>query len=259
MSGPSDVPPGGAAPFQDHFSQTAEAYAAFRPSYPPELADFLASIAPRHDLAWDCGCGSGQLAVPLAEHFARVVATDASAEQLRHAAPHSRVAYHRAAAEASALPGAAVDLAVAAQAAHWFDLPAYYAEVRRVARPGAIVAQTVYNLVEVDAAVDAAVRRFYDRRLAPYWPPERRHVETDYRSIPFPFPRVDAPSFAMRASWTLDHFIGYVRSWSGVQRMERALGPGQTEAFRDELAALWGPAGAARAVRWPLTVRAGRV
>jgi SAM-dependent methyltransferase len=245
--------------FKDHFSEAAEQYAAHRPSYPAALASFLAGAAARRVLAWDAGCGSGQLSGLLAEHFDRVVATDASAEQLAQARPHARVEYRRATAEASGLADASVDLAVSAQAAHWFDLSAYYTEARRVARAGALVAQTVYNLVEVDAAIDRAVRGFYASTLGPYWPPERRHVEANYATLPFPFEPIKSPTLEMRATWTLAHFIGYIRSWSGVVTMEKALGPEPVEALRRELVPLWGPDGASREVRWPLTLRVGRV
>lgn len=246
-------------PFKDHFSSAADTYAAHRPTYPAALAEFLAREAPRPGGAWDAGCGSGQLSVLLAEAFERVIATDGSAEQLARATPHPRVEYRRATAESSGLPDASVDLAVAAQAAHWFDLPAYYAEVRRVARKGALVAQTVYNLVEVDFHIDLAVRRFYADKLQRFWPPERRHVEQDYATLPFPFERVAAPKLEMEATWTLRHFLGYMRSWSGVVAMEKATGPEPLAALERELEGLWGPAGAARAVRWPLTLRVGRI
>lgn len=247
------------AAFKDHFSDVASGYAAHRPTYPAALAEFLAGTVARPGVAWDAGCGSGQLSVLLADRFERVIATDGSAEQLARAAPHPRVEYRRATAEASGLADASVDLAVSAQAAHWFDLPRYYAEVRRVARKGAIVAQTVYNLVLVDDAIDLAVRRFYADKLATYWPPERRHVEADYATLPFPFERVAAPQFEMTASWDLLHFIGYMRSWSGVAAMERALGTQPMESLQRQLEGLWGPAGSSRVVRWPLTLKVGRV
>src|SRR5439155_16820661 len=113
-------------PFKNHFSDRAAAYAARRPTYPPALAEFLAEVAPRRELAWDSGCGSGQLSVLLAGRFEQVIATDASAEQIAQARPHPKVRYAQAPAEASGLPAAVVDLAVAAQAAHWFDLAGYY-------------------------------------------------------------------------------------------------------------------------------------
>jgi len=244
--------------FKDHFSVAADGYAAYRPSYPAALAQFLARAAPRAGLAWDCGCGSGQLSVLLAEQFERVVATDASAEQIARATPHPRVEYRRAGEGESGLPDRCVHLAVAAQAAHWFDLTVYYAEVRRVSLPGALVAQTVYNLVEVNDAVDLAVRRFYADVLGRYWPPERRHVEVNYASLPFPFEPVPAPPMEMRATYTLAHFIEYMRTWSATIALEQAEGTGPMEALRRELEPLWGGAGGTREVRWPLAVRAGR-
>ena len=145
--------------FKDHFSTTAAAYAAHRPTYPAALTEFLGEIAPRSDLAWDAGCGSGQLSVLLADRFARVIATDASTEQIVHATPHPNVAYVVARAEAGVLGHCTADVAVAAQAAHWFDLPAYYAEVRRVGRPGGVVALVTYGLVRVDHVVDPVVEQ----------------------------------------------------------------------------------------------------
>lgn len=245
--------------FKDHFSEAAAAYAAHRPTYPTALVDFLAGVAPRRGLAWDCGCGSGQLSVLLAGRFARVVATDASAEQLAHAAPHPRVEYARAPAEASGLPDAVADLAVAAQAAHWFDLEGYYAEVRRVARPGAIVALVTYAVMRIADDIDRVVDRFYGNVLVPYWPPERRHTEDGYRSLPFPFAEIAAPRLDLRADWALPQVLGYVETWSAVRALRRAAGSAAVDAFRRDLARAWGSAEASRAIRWPLAIRAGRV
>src|SRR5687768_15112446 len=112
------------------FSGHSREYAAYRPTYPAALVDYLAEVAPRRQLAWEAGCGSGQLSVPLASRFDQVIATDASAEQVRYATPHPGVEYRVAPAEASGLPDELADLAVSAQAAHWFDIERYYDEVR---------------------------------------------------------------------------------------------------------------------------------
>jgi ubiquinone/menaquinone biosynthesis C-methylase UbiE len=133
--------------FKDHFSSRAADYAAYRPTYPPELVDYLASVCPTSNLALDCGCGTGQLAVLLADRFKRVIATDASAQQIENTEPRERVTYRVAPAERSGLPDASADLVVAAQAAHWFDQPAFYAEARRVGRPGAILALVTYGVM----------------------------------------------------------------------------------------------------------------
>lgn len=243
----------------DYFSQVAARYAAYRPTYPAAVVDLLADRAPGRDLAWDSGCGSGQLSVPLAERFARVIATDASAEQIANGRTHPRVEYRRAPAEASGLPDAVVDLAVSAQAAHWFDLPGYYAEVRRVARPGAVVALLAYGRVRVDADVDPVIERYYGGVLEKYWPPERRSVDDGYRSLPFPFEEIPVPPLEMSGQWTLEAFFGYVDTWSATQVLERAEGRGPIEEFKRDLADVWGPAGTVRPVHWDLTGRAGRL
>jgi SAM-dependent methyltransferase len=245
--------------FKDHFSGVASGYAAHRPNYPIELADFLANVAPGRRLAWDCGCGTGQLSTLLAARFEQVIATDASAEQIQNATPHPGVDYRCAPAEASGLPDSAVDLAAAAQAAHWFDVTAYYAEVKRVARPRAIVALVTYNLAMIDARVDPILRRFYSEALRSYWPPERRLVEAGYRSLPFPFDEIDAPRLEIRALWTLGDLRGYVETWSALRAMEKAAGRTEIENFYRDLAAVWGSEGEVRPVRWPLTLRVGRL
>ena len=244
--------------FKDHFSTRSAEYAAYRPTYPRALVDFLADAAPDTELALDCGCGTGQLSVLLCERFAGVVATDASGKQIENAEPHARVAYRVAPAEASGLGDASADLVVAAQAAHWFDLPAFYAEARRVARPRGLVALVTYGVSKMEEPVDAVVKHFYRDIVGPYWPPERRHVEEGYRSFDFPFAEFAAPPLAIEAAWTFDAFIGYVDTWSAVKAAEKALGRAPVERFQRELAAAWGDLATRRTLRFPLSLRAGR-
>lgn len=247
-----------AAVFPDHFSGVAEGYARFRPGYPAALFAWLAERAPGRGLAWDCATGSGQAAPGLAEHFARVVATDASAEQVAHAAPHPRVEYRVAPAERSGLPDGSADLVAVAQALHWLDLPAFYREARRVLRPGGLLAAWCYvRLTLSDPALDRAFAALYDDVLGPYWPPERRWVEEGYAGLPFPFREVAAPALAIEARLTLDELAGYLGTWSATRRHREATGrdpvPDAVEALRRG----WGDPAAPRPVRWPLAVRAG--
>jgi len=245
--------------FKDHFSTGSTAYAAHRPTYPAALVDFLAKTAPATDLALDCGCGSGQLSVRLADRFARVVATDASAAQIERAEPHPKVSYRVAAADASGLGEASADLVVAAQAAHWFDLLAFYAEVRRVARPRGAVALVTYGNLTIDPAIDPVIRHFYAVVVGPYWPPERRHVEDGYRSFGFPFEEIAAPPLSIEVIWSLDDLAAYVDTWSAVKGAERALGRAPIERFRRDLGERWGDPHERRTVRFPLSLRVGHV
>jgi SAM-dependent methyltransferase len=245
--------------FKDHFSQSSASYAAHRPTYPPELVTFLADVARTNDFAWDCGCGSGQLSTLLAERFDRVYATDASAKQIENALPHSGVQYACAPAEASGLDTATADLIVAAQAAHWFDLPAFYREVRRVGRPGSVIALVSYGIVKIDEQLDPLIERFYRDVVGPYWPPERKHVEEGYRSLDFPFTEVKAPDLEMTVYWTLPDFIGYVDTWSAVAAMEKAIGREPHDRFNQELREAWTAGDQKRLVRWPLSLRVGLI
>ena len=245
--------------FKDHFSTHAAAYAAARPSYPPALADWLAGASPRCGLALDCGCGSGQLSRLLAERFERVVATDASAEQIANAAARPNLDYRVAPAERSGLPDGSADLITVAQAAHWFDLPAFYAEMRRVASPGAALALIAYGVLVLDGEPGRVAQDFYERVLGDYWPPERALVESGYRDLPFPFAEEAVPPFAIDVSWTLFELADYVETWSAVRALERAEGGAAVERFRAALADAWGDPAVPRAVSWPLAIRFGRV
>jgi len=245
--------------YQNRFSQVAGGYALYRPRYPRELIDYLAGVTTQHETVWDCACGSGQLSVPLAERFARVIATDASAEQLAQAEAHPRVEYRKATAEASGLPDMSVDLITVAQAAHWFDRARFYEEVRRVGRRGAVVALICYGVHSVDDAVDPIVRAFYGVSLAPYWGPERVHVEEGYRRFDFPFDEFAAPPMELSASWNLSQLIGYIETWSAVWAMVQDRGRSTLDDLREALSRTWGSAETVRTIRWPLRMRIGRV
>lgn len=247
------------ASFKDHFSGHARAYAAHRPVYPAALADWLAAIAPARVAAWDCGCGSGQLTALLAERFERVIGTDASQEQVHNATPHPRIEYRCAPAEDSGLPAASFDLVVAAQAAHWFDMPRFNAEAQRVARPGAAVVLVAYEVQRISTLIDPVVQRFYGGALDDYWPPERRHVENGYATLEFPFEPRSTPQLEIALDWTCDEFLAYVDTWSAARRLEKAHGRGDYERFASELRGVWGDPAVLRTVRWPLAIRAGQV
>jgi SAM-dependent methyltransferase len=218
------------------------------------LVDALAEHCTLRELAWDAGCGSGQLTVALARHFARVVGTDPSPEQLQHAERVPNVDYLLATAELPMLDGRSVDLAVSAQAAHWFHWPRYVAEVERVTRPGAVVGLISYGILHLDGHAGEQVERYYRDTVGPYWPPERAHVENGYRDLTWPWVEIPPPAVDMTAEWTRAELVGYVATWSATAKMIDALGPAPYQELERELARLW-PDGARRTVTWPLMIR----
>jgi SAM-dependent methyltransferase len=244
--------------FPDHFSGHSTDYASFRPGYPDALFAWLASIAPTTTLVWDCATGSGQAAIGLARHFEQVIATDASAQQIAKAAHAPNVAYRVASAEACGLDDAAVDLVTVAQAVHWFRREAFYAEARRVLRPDGVLAVWTYGLATVEPEVDEIVRYLYGDVVGPYWDFERKLVDGGYRELEFPFEEIKAPHFDMMAAWSLDHLLGYLRTWSAVKRYQREQGKDPVDAAAPALLRAWGARDDARTVRWPLFLRVGR-
>jgi SAM-dependent methyltransferase len=237
----------------------AASYGAYRPRYPEKLFATLASLTPARALAWDCATGTGQAAVPLADWFDQVVATDASSAQIRNAEPHPRVTYRVAPADASGLADRSVGLVTVAQSLHWLDLPAFYAEVRRVLLPGGLLAVWTYGrpLIEPQI-VDDLVAELYESVVGPYWPPERRWVEEGYRSLDFPFDEVPIEAPSMTASWSLPQLLGYLTTWSAVTRYTDATGIDPLPPLSERLSPHWGSPERVRRIEWPLNIRAGR-
>lgn len=242
--------------FKDYFSRASQVYRDTRPGYPDDLFAWLASVSPSTDAVWDCATGSGQAAVSLARYFSRVLATDASAEQLGHAQPHDRIAYSVARAEHSSLPDSSVDLVTVATAAHWFDLDAFYAEVRRVLRPGGVLALWSYGMTRITPDIDAVLHRYVREVLRGYWPPETQHVMNGYSTLPFPFPHIDTPAFSSRLLWSLERMVGFLTSWSSTQNYRTATGADPVDHILPDLRAAWGTG--EREVTWNLAVLAGR-
>jgi SAM-dependent methyltransferase len=242
--------------FKDHFSKQAADYAKFRPTYPQQLFEYLGSIAPSRQLAWDCGTGNGQAAVGLARVFDRVIATDASEKQISNAQPHRHIEYRVVPAETSGIKAGTVDLIMVAQALHWFDLDRFYDEVRRVLKKHSVLAASAYNLLHIEPAIDEIVNRYYYEVVGPFWPPERKLIE-NFADLPFPFHEIEPPEFEMTAQWDFDHLIGYLRSWSSTQRFIAETDGDPLDEIGKDLSAVWGDPNQTRRVVWPLTFRVG--
>jgi SAM-dependent methyltransferase len=246
-------------PSRNWFDQGGEAYARFRPEYPPALAAFLAAAAPDRALAVDAGCGNGQLTQLLAPCFERVIGIDPSADQIANAGVHERIAYRCAPAERMPVDDGCASLVTAAQAAHWFDLPAFYREVRRIARPAALLALVSYGVLALDADLDRRFQHFYHDEIGPFWPAQRKLVDTGYATIDFPFEELAPPALDIRCAWTLPQFLGYVSTWSAVRSAREAGRDVVGKGAQQVVAAAWGDPGRERPVRWPINMRLGRV
>ena len=244
-------------PALDRFSAQAADYARYRINYPAALYDWLLPQVESRERAWDCATGNGQVAAVLAETFVRVNATDLSESQLAQAAPRANITYQPARAEHTSFPGQRFDLITVAQAVHWFEHAAYHAEVRRVARPGAVLAEWGYGLIQINAEIDPLIQHFYRETMGPYWDENRWHIDDAYARLPFPFADVRRARFAVRRQWSAAWFLGYLRTWSSVARYQQARGADAVALIADELTQRWGAG--EREVVFPVFARAGRV
>ena len=243
-------------PFKDHFSRDSAAYKSFRPSYDIGLVDHLAKGLICHKLAVDVGCGNGQFSRLLATRFDRVIALDASAAQVGEAEPHARISYRVGTAETLDVPDGSADLICALQAAHWFDLEAFYAKANRALRPGGALALVGYGLLAITPELDAAIYDFYTRGIGNFWPADRVHIDTQYADFDFPYDEPKMPPYAMTADWSFAQLKGYMGTWSAIGAAKKVLGFNPLDAFVPKLAEIWGNV-PTRPVRWPVFMRYG--
>ncbi|GAA4999316.1 class I SAM-dependent methyltransferase [Pseudoluteimonas lycopersici] len=246
-----------AVSFHDHFSAVAAQYAQARPEYPQELFDWIASIVPSRELCWEAGCGSGQASRDLACVFERVHATDPSAAQITNAKGPANVDFAVEPGEACSLADASVDAVCVAQALHWFDLPRFFAECERVLKPGGVLFAWGYQDIEVDDDI-AGANAALQARIRDDWAPQRDFIDAAYAGFEFPFGKIEAPRFELRAEWTLPRLLGYFSSYSATKTHRERTGEDAVALHADELAAAWGDTERVRGVRWPMFVHARR-
>lgn len=217
---------------RQRFTATAALYPKYRPSYPPELYDWIAEtvgVRPPARVA-DIGCGTGIATRQLAERGYDVVGVDPNADMLAQARREAGgPRYVVGTASATGLPDASVDLVTAGQAAHWFPLPDFLAEVARIGRWGCVFwyvrAPSPFN-----DGYEAALNRY----------------SSEYRDVPRPAPTLarlrellGERSFMevkLRSSQVLDEDGVIGRAWSSSYV---AHGVADRDAFDAELRRLF--------------------
>lgn len=245
-------------PLIDNFSSIAATYAQYRPESPDEIYTFLYSKLQHFDAAWDCGTGNGQVAIKLAQRFENVYATDISAEQLQIAPQRNNISYRQERAEQTSLPNGSVDLITVAQAIHWFDIDNFYNEARRVAKPGALIAAWTYSLLRLSPEVNKVIDHFYNDITRNYWNKERKYIDEQYHSIPFPFEEITTPDFRIVKQYNVEQLIGYLRTWSGVKRYIEQKQKDPIDLIVNDLKIAFGNHEFIE-VNWPVHLRAGYI
>lgn len=243
---------------KDNFSTRSDLYAKYRPTYPNELFLFLTAQVANIESAWDCGTGNGQVAGQLATNFKHVYGTDISQSQLDNAVKLPNITYSKQPAEHTNFADRGFDLIVVAQAIHWFKFDEFYAEVKRTLKPDGIIAVLGYGVISITPEVDTVVDKLYTDIIGPYWDKERRYIDEDYQTIPFPFKEVECPQFVITQHWTVKHLLGYLETWSAVKHYQKQNGVKPVDLIKNGLIKAWGEANE-RVITFPVLLRVGKL
>ena len=245
--------------FKDNFSKQSDLYAKYRPHYPSALFAFLASLTPKHQLAWDCGTGNGQAALGLTEFYDQIIATDPSKQQIKNSLTNHKIEYRIENTENSSLAHQSADLISIANALHWFQFDSFYKEARRVLKPEGILAAWCYRIPSISEDIDKVVQQFNDEVMDEYWLPENRLVDKDYSTLPFPFKEIICPHFYSRKNFTLHEFIKYLTTWSAIPRFIEKNKFNPLGDFEKKLKQVWLNAEEEKTCTWKITLKAGRL
>jgi hypothetical protein len=112
--------------------------------------------------------------------------------------------------------------------------------------------------MKVTPAVDKVIDHFYWDITKPYWDKQRDYVDEEYRTIPFPFGEIPAPKFFIRKQLSLQAFLGYLRTWSGVKHYMAKEHIDPLSLVMPDLENAWGNYDT-HEITWPVHVRAGYV
>ncbi len=244
---------------KDLFSRQSELYAKYRPTYPIELYEYILSFVREKNIAWDCATGNGQAAIVLADYFKKVIATDISPSQIEKAIKKENIAYSVCPAESTPFEDNTFDLVTVAQAYHWIKWKEFKKEVTRICKPNAVIAVwTYYNRTIDDEKIEEAVSDFYENVTKPFWDYERKHVDEKYSTVEFEYELLPAKEFETVLHWKREDMLGYISSWSAVQKYITVNGYSPISIIEEKLKQLW-PEAELKKVVFPIYLKLGRI
>lgn len=199
----------------NRFTERAEDYAAHRPGYPDACVDdLLVGLGHPAMLAVaDVGAGTGIMARLIAGRGPLVAAVEPNSAMRDQAEPHERVLWQDGTAERTGLNDRSVNLVVVAQAFHWFDAGAAFAECRRVLKPTGRLA-LIWNEVDDSTPMGAGYRAILDGHATDDTPRIRYAAQVDPFGSTGLFDDVRTRSYPLAMPHTADGLVGRALSAS---------------------------------------------
>ena len=245
--------------FIDNFSTQSKQYSFSRPTYPDSLFEFLSTVTSKKNLAWDCATGNGQAAIGLSKYFKKVIASDASNNQIQHGFRLKNIDYKVFPAENPELHNDSVDIVTVAQALHWFDLDKFYFNVKRVGKKDGIIAVWNYDMHKINPQIDNVSRKLDvdGEILGKYWAKETKYVKEKYKTIPFPFKEISVPEFKTTLYWNLPQLWNYMQTWSSVKKYYSENKRDPLDLVKSKMEGLWGNQLDKREITFNINIRVG--
>lgn len=230
-----------------NFGEAAGRYEAFRPSYPPDVFEFLLKHAASGRVrAVDLGAGTGQATRALAGLFDRVSAVEPDARLAQAARLPENADLIVQPAETADFAPDSIDAVIAATAFHWMDQPLICRNAVRWLKSGGVFFPFAFEAFEVEGAAgdfyNAEFRKwttFRDRRLLECYDYVRALEESDAFDAVIPFASRSRHEIAYEAAAglisTFSFARDYARAEGGEDYFERVAeslsGFGETVSF----------------------------
>ncbi len=211
---------------QQRFSDRAEDYAKYRPSYPSEAINSILEglEAPERLIAADIGAGTGISSRLFAARGVKVIAIEPNAAMREAAITHPLVEFRQGNAENTKLDDNSVDLITCFQAFHWFNPELTLKEFARILKPKGKIA-LIWN--ERDIYGEDEFTRQHGKIITQASGNSPIHSRLDgntrldgnsYELINSLFPNLDLYSFSYQQAMTKEQLIGLALSTSYISK-----------------------------------------
>ncbi len=228
------------------FGRYTDDYVTCRPGPPAsyyERIDEIVSLSGSRSL--DLATGPGTVALEFAARGSSVTGIDIAEEQIAAAerlakerSLESRARFEVGRAEETGLDAGAFDLVTAAQCWHWFDHDAVMSEIRRVLRPGGVLAIVHYAYLVRHSPVARESEELI-LKFNPSWT-----MAGSNGTFPGEIDEVIGGGFAFLEAFCYDHDEEYSHArWRGRMRTSNGVGSGtlstsEVQQFDEELCSL---------------------